>query len=87
MNLCTRLSRSEGYRLLGMYGESILILEDIPPGKERWDSLVVEARYNTYLDAKEWEMDKYPQCIPSWKSEIINQNYFRVFRTFCILGY
>ena len=43
MILRTRLSRSEGYRLLGMYDESILILEDIPPGKERWDSLVVEA--------------------------------------------
>ena len=30
MNLRTRLSRSNGYRLLGMYDESILILEDIP---------------------------------------------------------
>ena len=30
MKLRTRLSRSEGYRLLGMYDESILILEDIP---------------------------------------------------------
>ena len=56
MNLRTRLSRSEGYRLLGMYDESILILEDIPPGKERWDSLVVEARYNTYRDAEVWEL-------------------------------
>ena len=56
MNLRTRLSRSEGYRLLGMYDESILILEDIPPGKERWDSLVVEARYNTYRDAEAWEL-------------------------------
>jgi hypothetical protein len=27
----TRLSRSNGYRLLGMYDESINILEDIPP--------------------------------------------------------
>jgi len=54
VNLRTRLSRSEGYRLLGMYDESILILEDIPPGKERWDSLVVEARYNTYRDAEVW---------------------------------
>ena len=54
MNLRTRLSRSNGYRLLGMYDESILILEDIPLGKERWHPLVVEARYNTYRDAKEW---------------------------------
>ena len=54
MNLRTRLSRSNGYRLLGMYDESILILEDIPLGMERWHPLVVEARYNTYRDAKEW---------------------------------
>jgi hypothetical protein len=32
MNLRTRLSRSNGYRLLGMYDESILILGDIPLG-------------------------------------------------------
>ena len=32
MNLLTHLSRSNGYRLLGMYDESILILEDIPLG-------------------------------------------------------
>jgi tetratricopeptide (TPR) repeat protein len=54
MNLRTRLSRSNGYRLLGMYDESILILEDIPLGENRWHPLVVEARYNTYRDAKEW---------------------------------
>ena len=30
MNLRTHLSRSNGYRLLGMYDESILILEDMP---------------------------------------------------------
>jgi len=30
MNLRTRLSRSNGYRELGMFDESILILEDIP---------------------------------------------------------
>ena len=56
MNLRTHLSRSNGYRLLGMYDESILILEDIPLGKDRWHSSVVEARYNTYRDAKEWEL-------------------------------
>jgi hypothetical protein len=32
MNLRTRLSRSNGYRELGMFDESILILEDIPLG-------------------------------------------------------
>jgi hypothetical protein len=30
MNLRTHLSRSNGYRELGMFDESILILEDIP---------------------------------------------------------
>ena len=56
MNLRTRLSRSNGYRELGMFDESILILEDIPFEKERWHPLVVEARYNTYRDAKEWTL-------------------------------
>jgi hypothetical protein len=56
MNLRTHLSRSNDYRLLGMYDESILILEDIPLGKDRWHSSVVEARYNTYRDAKDWEL-------------------------------
>ena len=56
MNLRTHLSRSNGSRLLGMYDESILILEDIPLGKDRWHSSVVEARYNTYRDAKEWTL-------------------------------
>ena len=53
MNLRTRLSRSNGYRWLGMHDEPILILEDILLGKDRWHSSVVEARYNTYRDAKE----------------------------------
>ena len=39
-----------------MYDESILILEDIPFDEERWHPLVVEARYNSYRDAKEWEL-------------------------------
>ena len=39
-----------------MFDESLLILEDIPLGKERWHPLVVEARYNTYRDAKEWTL-------------------------------
>ena len=55
MNLSTRLSRSNGYRELGMFDESILELEEIE-GEDRWHPLVVEARYNTYRDAKEWEL-------------------------------
>ena len=55
MNLRTRQSRSNGYRELGMYDESIPILEDIPFEEDRWHSSVVEARYNPYRDAKEWE--------------------------------
>ena len=51
MNLRARLSRSNGYRELGMFDESILILEDIPFEEERWHSSVVEARYSTYRDA------------------------------------
>ena len=56
MNLRTHLSRSNGYRLLGMFDESILELESIEFGEERWHPLVVEARYNTYRDAKEWTL-------------------------------
>ena len=52
MNLGTRLSRSNGYRELGMFDESILILEDIPFEEDRWHPLVMEARYSTYRDAK-----------------------------------
>ena len=57
MNLRTHLSRSNGYRELGMFDESILELEEIE-GKDRWHPLVVEASYNTYRDAKEWELAK-----------------------------
>ena len=39
-----------------MFDESIRILEDIPFEEDRWHPLVVEARYNTYRDAKEWEL-------------------------------
>ena len=56
MNLSTRLSRSNGYRELGMFDESILILEDIPVEEDRWHPLVVEARYKTYRDAEQWEL-------------------------------
>ena len=38
-----------------MFDESILELEEIE-GEERWHSSVVEARHNTYRDAKEWEL-------------------------------
>ena len=55
MNLRTHLSRSNGYRELGMYDESILELEEIE-GEDRWHPSVVEARYKTYRDAKEWEL-------------------------------
>ena len=41
---------------MGMFDESILILEDIPFDEDRWHPLVVEARYNTYRDAKEWTL-------------------------------
>ena len=39
-----------------MFDESILILEDIPFEEDRGHPLVVEARYNTYRDAKEWTL-------------------------------
>ena len=58
MNLRTRLSRSNGYRELGMFDESILELEAIEFGEDRWHPLVIEARYKTYRDAKEWELAK-----------------------------
>jgi len=38
-----------------MYDESILELEEIE-GDDRWHPSVVEARYKTYRDAKEWEL-------------------------------
>ena len=55
MNLRTRLSRSNGYRELGMYDESILELEEIE-GEDRWHPLVVEARHKTYRGTKEWRL-------------------------------
>jgi tetratricopeptide (TPR) repeat protein len=58
MKLSTRLSRSNGYRELGMFDESILELEAIEFGEDRWHPLVIEARYKTYRDAKEWELAK-----------------------------
>ena len=55
MKTSIHLSRSNGYRELGMYDESILELEEIE-GEDRWHPSVVEARYKTYRDAKEWEL-------------------------------
>jgi len=46
MNFRTHLSCSNGYRLLGMFDESILILEDIPFYEDRWHPLVVEAPFS-----------------------------------------
>ncbi len=40
MNLRTHLSRSNGYRELGMFDESILELEEID-GEERWHTRVI----------------------------------------------
>ena len=57
MNLRTHLLRSNGYRELGMFDESILELEAID-GEDRRHPSVVEARYNTYRDAKEWDLAK-----------------------------
>jgi hypothetical protein len=39
-----------------MFDESILELESIEFEEDRWHPLVVEARYNTYRDAKEWTL-------------------------------
>ena len=55
MNLRTRLSRSSGYRELGMFEESISELDEID-SEEQADTLVLEARYKTYRDAKAWEL-------------------------------
>ena len=56
MNFRTGLSLSNGYRKLGMFDESILIFEDIRFEEDRWHPLVVETRYNTYRDAKQWTL-------------------------------
>ncbi len=57
MNLRTHISHSNRYRELGMSDQSILEFEAIN-GDDRWHPLVVEAHYNTYRDAKEWELAK-----------------------------
>ena len=40
-----------------MFDQSILEFEEID-ADDRWHSSVVEARYNSYRDAKEWELAK-----------------------------
>jgi hypothetical protein len=49
------LSRSNGYRELGMYDESILELESINQD-DVWTYEVIKAKYLTYWDAKQFEM-------------------------------
>jgi hypothetical protein len=41
-----------------MYDESIIELEAIEFGEDRWHPLVIQARYKTYCDAKQWELAK-----------------------------
>ena len=54
MNLRTRLSRSNGYREMGMYDQSILELESVRQ-EDVWTYEVIKAKYLTYWDAKEFE--------------------------------
>ena len=46
------LTRSNGYRELGMFDDSVIELEAIEFGEDRWHPSVVEARYKTYHDSK-----------------------------------
>ena len=39
-----------------MFDESILELEAIEFGEDRWHPSVVEARYKAYRDGKRWEL-------------------------------
>ena len=55
MNLRTRLSRSNGYRELGMYGESINELESIE-GDEKWEYPILKAKYQTYWEAETYDL-------------------------------
>lgn len=52
MNLSTHLSRSNGYRELGMFDESILELESINQ-EDVWTYEVIKANYR---DAKQFEI-------------------------------
>ena len=55
MKTSIHLSRSNGYRELGMYDESILELESINQD-DVWTYEVIKAKYLTYRDAKQFEM-------------------------------
>ena len=54
MKTSVHLTRSNGYRELGMYDKSILELEEID-GDDRWKYEVIKAKYLTYRDAKAFE--------------------------------
>ena len=54
MKTSVHLTRSNGYRELGMYDQSILELEEIE-GEDRWKYEVIKAKYLTYRDAKAFE--------------------------------
>lgn len=55
MKTSIHLSRSNGYRELGMFDESILELESINQ-EDVWTYEVIKAKYLTYRDAKQFEM-------------------------------
>ena len=55
MKTSIHLSRSNGYRELGMFDESILELESINQ-EDVWTYEVIKAKYLTYWDAKQFEM-------------------------------
>ena len=55
MKTSIRLSRSNGYRELGMYDQSILELESVRQ-EDVWTYEVIKAKYLTYRDAKQFEM-------------------------------
>ena len=55
MNLRIHISRSNGYRELGMYGESINELESIE-GDEKWEYPILKAKYQTYWEAEAYDL-------------------------------
>ena len=54
MKPSVHLSRTFGYRELGMYDQSFLVLEEIE-GVDRFSFEVLEAKYLTCKAAKKWE--------------------------------
>ena len=55
MKPSVHLSRSNGYRELGMYGESINELESIE-GDEKWEYPILKAKYQTYWEAEAYDL-------------------------------